>query len=150
MQVASCVIELQQRLPQARVLYCSATGVSEVGNMAYMTRMGLWGQCTAFPDFESFLNSMKRRGVSFMEMLAMEMKAEGKYVARGLSFRCVLIYYTSQQHDTCRSCNSLKHSWETSCTPMDAPQHHRDIVCVEDLVLDMRCNCINKSNAVYL
>ncbi len=31
---------------------------------------------------------MKRRGVSFLEMLAMEMKAEGKYVARGLSFRC--------------------------------------------------------------
>lgn len=28
-----------------------------------------------------------RRGVTFMEMLAMEMKAEGKYVARGLSFR---------------------------------------------------------------
>lgn len=30
---------------------------------------------------------MRKRGVSFMEMLAMEMKAEGKYVARGLSFR---------------------------------------------------------------
>ena len=39
-QVATCVIELQQRLPRARVLYCSATGVSEVGNMAYMNRMG--------------------------------------------------------------------------------------------------------------
>jgi hypothetical protein len=26
--------------------------------------------------------------VSFLEMLAMEMKAAGKYVARGLSFRC--------------------------------------------------------------
>lgn len=38
-------------------------------------------------DFESFLNSMKSRGVSFLEMLAMELKNEGKYVARGLSFR---------------------------------------------------------------
>lgn len=28
--------------------------------------------------------------VSFMELLAMEMKAEGKYVARGLSFKWVL------------------------------------------------------------
>jgi hypothetical protein len=30
---------------------------------------------------------MKHRGVSFLEMLAMELKSEGKYVARGLSFR---------------------------------------------------------------
>ncbi|GIL79152.1 hypothetical protein Vretifemale_8504, partial [Volvox reticuliferus] len=86
-KVASAVIALQERLPRARVLYCSATGVSEVGNMAYMVRMGLWGKGTAFDDFQTFLDSMRRRGVSFMEMLAMEMKAEGKYVARGLSFR---------------------------------------------------------------
>ena len=30
---------------------------------------------------------MKNRGVGFLEMLAMEMKASGKYVSRGLSFR---------------------------------------------------------------
>lgn len=29
-KVAAAVIELQKRLPRARVLYCSATGVSEV------------------------------------------------------------------------------------------------------------------------
>ena len=44
---------------------------------------------SAFPDFEQFLDSMKKRGVSFMEMLAMELKAEGNYVARGLSFKLV-------------------------------------------------------------
>lgn len=66
---------------------CSATGVSEVQNMAYMDRLGLWGPGSAFPNFEAFLDSMKRRGVSFLEMLSMEMKAEGYYVARGLSFR---------------------------------------------------------------
>uniref|UniRef100_A0A061SNZ4 Nuclear helicase mop-3 sno (Dead-box superfamily) n=1 Tax=Tetraselmis sp. GSL018 TaxID=582737 RepID=A0A061SNZ4_9CHLO len=55
--------------------------------MAYMTRMGLWGPGSAFRDFDSFLSSLRQRGVTFMEMLAMEMKAEGKYVARGLSFR---------------------------------------------------------------
>ena len=46
--------------------------------MAYMTRMGLWGPSTAFQDFDCFLESMKKRGVSFLEMLAMEMKSEGK------------------------------------------------------------------------
>jgi hypothetical protein len=55
--------------------------------MAYMERMGLWGPGSAFQDFEAFLDSMKHRGVSFLEMLAMELKSEGKYVARGLSFR---------------------------------------------------------------
>ena len=30
----------------------SATGVSEVGNMAYMTRLGLWGPGSAFKDFD--------------------------------------------------------------------------------------------------
>lgn len=44
---------------------------------------------SAFPDFEQFLDSMKKRGVSFLEMLAMELKAEGNYVARGLSFKSV-------------------------------------------------------------
>lgn len=33
-KVATCVLELQSRLPSARVVYCSATGVSEVANMA--------------------------------------------------------------------------------------------------------------------
>ena len=74
LQVATCVIELQEKLPRARVLYCSATGVSEVGNLAYMSRLGLWGIGTSFADFGAFLDSMKQRGVSFLEMLAMEMK----------------------------------------------------------------------------
>lgn len=85
--MAAAVIELQRALPRARVVYCSATGVSEVGHMAYMARMGLWGEGSPFPDFEAFLDSMKHRGVAFLEMLAMELKSEGKYVARGLSFR---------------------------------------------------------------
>jgi hypothetical protein len=86
-KVAAAVIELQRLLPMARAVYCSATGVSEVGHMAYMERMGLWGTGSPFPDFEAFLDIMRHRGVSFLEMLAMELKSEGKYVARGLSFR---------------------------------------------------------------
>jgi hypothetical protein len=35
---------------------------------------------------------MRKRGVSCMELLAMEMKAVGRYVARGLSFRCDDVY----------------------------------------------------------
>ncbi|GMH33357.1 hypothetical protein BSKO_01191 [Bryopsis sp. KO-2023] len=85
-KVSLYVIDIQKKLPKARVVYCSATGVSDVGNMAYMSRMGLWNEGTAFADFKAFFDSMKTKGVSLLEMLAMEMKAEGKYVARGLAF----------------------------------------------------------------
>ena len=37
--------ELQEQLPKARVVYCSATGASSVKNMAYMVRLG-WGKRT--------------------------------------------------------------------------------------------------------
>ena len=56
--------------------------------MAYMSRLGLWGKGTAFGDFKAFLDTMKKRGVSFLELLAMEAKSNGYYVARSLSFRC--------------------------------------------------------------
>lgn len=49
------LLKLQARLPEARVIYCSATGASEPRNMGYMIRLGLWGAGTCFPDFQSFL-----------------------------------------------------------------------------------------------
>lgn len=45
----------QARLPEARVIYCSATGASEPRNMGYMVRLGLWGAGTCFPKFHDFL-----------------------------------------------------------------------------------------------
>ena len=86
-KVASAVITFQDRCPLARVVYASATGISEVGNMTYLSRLGFWGKGTPFKSADRFIESMKSRGVGFLEMLAMEMKASGKYVSRGLSFR---------------------------------------------------------------
>ncbi|XP_057295690.1 protein strawberry notch homolog 1-like [Hydractinia symbiolongicarpus] len=80
------VLMLQDQLPKARVVYCSATGASEPKNMAYMNRLGLWGQGTAFRDFAGFLQSVEKRGVGAMEMVAMDMKLRGMYIARQLSF----------------------------------------------------------------
>ena len=85
-KIAKTVSEIQKQLPLARIVYCSATGVSEVGHMAYLDRMGLWGPFSAFRDSSSFIESMRMKGLGFLEMLSMELKAEGKYVARSLSF----------------------------------------------------------------
>jgi len=101
-QTAKAVREMQEMCPEARVLYCSATGVSEIGNMAYMERMGFWGPSTPFKDAETFIKKLQDRGVGFLEMLAIEMKAGGKYVARALSFeeaefRTETVKITAQQ-----------------------------------------------------
>ena len=85
-KVAKCVIELQKRLPNARIMYCSATGVSEISNCAFMSRLGLWGKGTAFVDYKFFVEDMKKRGVAALELLAMDMKAAGAYVSRMLGF----------------------------------------------------------------
>ncbi|CAB4012834.1 FORGETTER 1-like [Paramuricea clavata] len=86
-KVALAVTTLQRLLPKARVVYCSATGVTDVKNMAFMERLGLWGDGTPFKSFETFLEGITKRGLGALEMLAMEMKATGMYVSRGLSFR---------------------------------------------------------------
>uniref|UniRef100_W8AWV2 Protein strawberry notch n=1 Tax=Ceratitis capitata TaxID=7213 RepID=W8AWV2_CERCA len=83
------VLELQNKLPKARVVYASATGASEPKNMAYMVRLGLWGQGTAFPNFSDFITAVEKRGVGAMEIVAMDMKLRGMYIARQLSFHGV-------------------------------------------------------------
>eukprot|EP00731_Ephydatia_muelleri_P029060 Em0020g704a len=86
-KIAQAVITIQRLLPKARVVYCSATGVSDVKNLAYMERLGLWGEGTAYKTFQNFLDTITQRGLGAAEMLAMEMKSAGVYVSRGLSFR---------------------------------------------------------------
>ena len=80
------VLELQEKLPNARIVYASATGASEPKNMAYMVRLGLWGNGTPFVDFNDFIQSIEKRGVGAMEIVAMDMKLRGMYMARQLSF----------------------------------------------------------------
>lgn len=57
-------LELQCKLPKARVVYASATGASEPRNMAYMVRLGIWGQGTPFPTFNDFINAVEKRHVT--------------------------------------------------------------------------------------
>ncbi|CRK86966.1 CLUMA_CG000782, isoform A [Clunio marinus] len=82
-------LELQNKLPKARVVYASATGASEPRNMAYMVRLGIWGKGTPFPTFLDFITAVEKRGVGAMELVAMDMKLRGGYIARQLSFQGV-------------------------------------------------------------
>ncbi|XP_055700306.1 protein strawberry notch isoform X3 [Phlebotomus papatasi] len=82
-------LELQNKLPKARVVYASATGASEPRNMAYMVRLGIWGAGTPFASFNDFITAVEKRGVGAMEVVAMDMKLRGMYIARQLSFHGV-------------------------------------------------------------
>lgn len=77
---------LQNTLPRARVLYASATGASDVNNLAYAVRLGLWGPGTAFATREQFISEIRDGGIAAMELVARDLKASGLYLARALSF----------------------------------------------------------------
>nr|XP_056723637.1 protein strawberry notch homolog 2 [Euleptes europaea] len=85
-KMGKAVLDLQNKLPLARVVYASATGASEPKNMIYMSRLGIWGEGTPFQSFDEFLHAIEKRGVGAMEIVAMDMKVSGMYIARQLSF----------------------------------------------------------------
>jgi len=68
-RAAQAVVELQRRLPMARVMYVSATGATDANNLCYMRRLGLWGAHTAFKDKGEFVHMLTKRGVSAMELV---------------------------------------------------------------------------------
>ncbi|XP_020401317.1 protein FORGETTER 1 isoform X1 [Zea mays] len=86
-RTGKAVLEIQDMLPQARVVYCSATGASEPRNLGYMVRLGLWGDGTSFENFNQFLGALEKGGVGALELVAMDMKARGMYVCRTLSYK---------------------------------------------------------------
>ena len=95
---ARAVDTIQRLLPDARVVYCSATAASEPRHYAYMTRLGLWGPASPFPSadaeegesnkmaIQNFIKTCESRGVGAMELCALHLKREGALLCRTLSY----------------------------------------------------------------
>ena len=80
-------LRLQNALPDARVLYVSATGATTLKGLAYAQRLGLWGTDeTPFEKRTDFVSAMEAGGVAAMEVVARDLKALGLYQARALSY----------------------------------------------------------------
>jgi predicted RNA methylase len=80
-------LRLQHALPDARVLYVSATGATTVRNLAYTQRLGLWGgEDFPFATRAAFVEAIEAGGVAAMEVVARDLKSLGLYTARSLSF----------------------------------------------------------------
>jgi len=86
---ALAVVALQNAMPNARIVYVSATMATEVHNLAFAERLGLWGKGTAFRDKASFVSQVSSGGLSVMEIVARDMKSMGVYMARSLSYEGV-------------------------------------------------------------
>jgi predicted RNA methylase len=83
-------LRLQHALPDARIVYVSATGATTVHNLAYAQRLGLWGgEDFPFATRAEFVEAIEAGGVAAMEVLARDLKALGLYAARSLSYEGV-------------------------------------------------------------
>jgi predicted RNA methylase len=83
-------LRLQHALPEARVVYVSATGATTVHNLAYAQRLGLWGGADfPFATRAEFVEAIEAGGVAAMEVLARDLKSLGLYTARSLSYEGV-------------------------------------------------------------
>ena len=79
-------VKLQQLLPKAKIIYSSATGATDVQNLRYAERLGLWGEGTPFINGEEFVTKIKSGGIAAMELVARDLKAMGVYVSRNISY----------------------------------------------------------------
>jgi hypothetical protein len=91
-------LRLQNGLPQARVLYVSATGATTVHNLAYATRLGLWGSSEfPFASRSDFIGAMEKGGIAAMEVVCRDLKSLGLYCSRCLSYDG--IHYEILEHE---------------------------------------------------
>jgi hypothetical protein len=95
-EMALAGVKLQEALPNARIVYASATGATEVENLAYAQRLGLWGRGTSFNDVNDFVGKIKAGGLAAMELVARDLKAMGSYIARNISF--IGVKYDTRVH----------------------------------------------------
>lgn len=114
-QQALTGIELQKAFPNARIVYASATGATDISQYGYLERLGLWGPGTAFNDLNDFIAKISNGGLAAMELVARDMKSMGVYMARSISYDDVS--YDTLQHDLnpmqTEIYNTMSRAWQT-------------------------------------
>lgn len=78
--------DFQNSLKNARVVYASATIADKVSGLAFVSRLGLWGDGTQFSGVDDFVGKIGGSGMAAMELVARDMKATGAYISRNLSY----------------------------------------------------------------
>lgn len=86
-KTALTIFQLQHTLKNARVVYSSATIATNPDNLECLLRLGLWGPRTSFKDSATFADAMRNAGLPGLELLALNLKSEGKFLSRCLGFK---------------------------------------------------------------
>lgn len=106
--------KFQSDMKNARIVYASATGATNVENLAYARRLGLWGEGSQFADETEFITKIGSSGIAAMELVARDMKAMGVYLARSISYDGV--QYTQLQHkltpEQTYMYNTMSNGWQ--------------------------------------
>lgn len=79
-------VELQEALPEGGVIYASATMATDVYNLGYAPRLGLWGEHAPFATEQDFIGQMYLLDEAALEQVCIDLKAAGRYCSRTLSF----------------------------------------------------------------
>jgi hypothetical protein len=114
------VIRLQELLPNANVIYASATAMSSIDHLSPMYRLGIWGPGTAYENYKAFEEKWKNQTRSGLEIVSAELASRGLYVARRLSlegaeFKTTCCDMTEEQ----LSLHSNLAKWWTELSLMD-------------------------------
>ncbi|MBE9580919.1 MAG: strawberry notch C-terminal domain-containing protein, partial [Proteobacteria bacterium] len=126
---AGAGVALQNALPNARIVTASATAATEVENLAYGERLGLWGEGTAFASKMDFIQSIKAGGIAAMEVVANNLKSRGRMVARTLAYEVpgrpdqTVTYRTLEHKITANDTeiyNKLASAWQVVLENIDA------------------------------
>ena len=141
-------LHLQHALPNARIVYVSATGATTVQNLAYAQRLGLWGgEDFPFATRGEFVAAIENGGVAAMEVLARDLKALGLYAARSLSFAGV--EYEMLEHELTpeqvRIYDSYAGAFQIIHNNLDAAMEAAGITSVEHGTLNRQAKAAARS-----
>ena len=113
--ICNMIVQMRTTRPELRILYSSATACSVARHCEYLGPLGLFGTSESpFSSFSDLHNALKKHGPSLMELMAIDLRARGAYVARQLS--CIdlsvehrVINLNCEQKQIYNSCgNSLR------------------------------------------
>ncbi|CEM01510.1 unnamed protein product [Vitrella brassicaformis CCMP3155] len=130
--VVAC--KLQEMCAKAHVIYASATAASELMNLGYMLRLGLWGPGTPYESLAMLHKSISHNAVSGMECLTINMKCQGMLSSRTISYKGCSFDVLKVPHDGeftrlyARCCSFWQEMYFLMCmvTDSDSPVHWHD------------------------
>ena len=141
-------LRLQHALPEARVLYVSATGATTVENLAYAPRLGLWGGADfPFDKRTDFVAAIEAGGVAAMEVLARDLKALGLYAARSLSYEGVEYELVEHQltSDQTRTYDAYAGAFQVIHNNLDAALEASNVTSSSDGTLNAQAKSAARS-----